>query len=153
MQRAGTTRWHSLITDHPDAVEVHDPYGRVIKEIHWFDTPLDDDASARDALRESVWRGMYGAQIDYLLGVFPREQVYVALFEDCVRRPLEELTRMYEFLDLDPSFRPPTLYATVNSSSRREVSQRILHPARALYEADRERLVQLLPDVNFADWS
>ena len=115
MQRAGTTRWHSLITDHPDAVEVHDPYGRVIKEIHWFDTPLDDDASARDALRESVWRGMYGAQIDYLLGVFPREQVYVALFEDCVRRPLEELTRMYEFLDLDPSFRPPTLYATVNS--------------------------------------
>ena len=47
-QRAGTSRWHTLITAHPDVVDVTDPTGRIVKEIHWFDQPLAADTTDRD---------------------------------------------------------------------------------------------------------
>lgn len=219
-QRAGTSRWHSAITAHPDVVDVTDPTGRVVKEIHWFDQPLNSDLERdraylswfqapegktigeftprylydlwpidrlaeqapnaklivllrepvsrlvsalqfyeqrgivldRDSLRESIWRGLYSNQVEYLLGRFPREQVYVGLYEQGTQNPRDELARLYRFLDLDDSFVPDGLDRRVNSSAKIPIDETVLDTARSLYEADRARLEGVLGDVDFSLW-
>ena len=221
-QRAGTSRWHTLITAHPDVVDVTDPTGRVVKEIHWFDQPLAADTTDRDqayfawfdapedktigeftprylydlwpidrlaelapdlkifvflrdplsrlvsalqfydqrgivldrdAVRESIWRGLYSNQLDYLFQRFPREQVFVGIHEIGSTRPTEELASMYRFLDLDDSFVPDGMDRRVNGSAKIEIDERILATARTLYEADRPRLEAVLPDVDLSAWT
>lgn len=221
VQRAGTSRVHSLITSHPDVEEVFDTSGRVVKEIHWFDQPLSDEpderdrayfswfqvsnekvvgeftprylydlwpldrlcelcpdtkllillrepmdrlvssiqfydqrgiGADRDTLRESIWRGCYGTQLEYLFGRWPREQVYVGLFEEWNDNPQGELARLYDFLGLDSSFVPEGLQRRVNQSSRRGFDDIAIHSAADLYEADRVRLESVLPDVDFSSW-
>jgi len=220
-QRAGTSRWHSLLTAHPDVVEVTDPVGRLVKEIHWFDQPLSEDFDERDraytgwfdapedkivgeftprylydlwpidrlreicpetklivllreplsrlvsavqfyeqrgitldrdSLRESIWRGLYGSQLEYLFDRWPREQVFVGLYEENTARPVEEIGRLYEFLGLDTSFVPEGLDKRVNSSAKLPINKAVLSSASALYEADRAKLQSVLPDVDFSCW-
>ena len=221
-QRAGTSRWHKLLTAHPDVVEVTDPSGRIVKEIHWFDQPLSEELDARDgaynawfqapvektvgewtprylydlwpidrlrqvcpdtkllvllrepvgrmvsalqfyeqrgirldrdSLRESMWRGLYGPQMEFLLDRWPREQVYVALYEQCSANPQAELARLYEFLDLDPSFVPEGMDRRVNGSAKLPIDGSLLNSARSLYEADRSKLEAILPDIDFTLWN
>jgi len=222
VQRAGTSRWHSMLIAHPDVVEVTDPTGREVKEIHWFDQPFAEDtedrdrayhawfdapsdkvigeftprylydlwpidrladvcpdtkllvflreptsrlisalqfydqrgiALDRDSLRESIWRGLYAPQFEYLFDRFPREQVYVSLYEVGSAQPHEELAHIYGFLGLDPSFVPEGLDRRVNGSAKRPIDERILNSARSLYAADRPRLEAVLPDVDLSSWS
>jgi hypothetical protein len=46
--------------------------------------------------------GLYGEQLEHLLTLFPREQVHVVRYRDLVDRPLESLTRITDFLDVEP---------------------------------------------------
>lgn len=221
VQRAGTSRLHSLLTAHPDVAEVYDPAWRVVKEIHWFDRPLIEDSEERDkayaswfpahetrlmgewtprylydlwpidriqalcpdikllillrepvsrlrsviqfysqrgvtlnrdALRESMWRGMYGAQLEYVFERFSRDQVFVGLYEQCNVAPAEELVRLYKFLGLDTSFTPEGLDRRVNSSAKLDINSTLLSSAESLYRGDRDKLARVLPDVDFSIW-
>lgn len=222
VQRAGTSRWHTLLTEHPDVAEVTDPAGRVVKEIHWFDQPLSDELDERDqaynawfqapedkivgeftprylydlwpidrlrticpdtklivllrepvsrlvsalqfyeqrgitldrdSLRESIWRGLYGSQLEYLFDRWPREQVFVSLYEECSANPEAELARLYDFLGLDSTFVPGGLERRVNSSAKLRIDGSVLASASALYAADRAKMLSVLPDVDFSSWT
>jgi hypothetical protein len=52
------------------------------------------------------WRyvdlGRYGAQLEHLFSVFPREQVHVVLYRDLRREPLSTVDRICAFLGVDP---------------------------------------------------
>lgn len=222
VQRAGTSRWHQLITAHPDVVEVTDPKGRTVKEIHWFDDPQSDSSAARDAayrmwfqvsddvvvgewtprylfdlwpidrlkescpdtklivmlrdpmtrlrsalqfysargvplgrdtIRESIWRGMYGAQLEYLFDRWPRERVFVGLYEDGVAEPEKLLVSLYDFLGLDSTFRPDELDRRVNESKPTTIDESIILAAETLYRRDRPAIEAALPDTNFSRWT
>lgn len=49
-----------------------------------------------------VERGFYGAQVERLFGLFPREQVLILRADDLRRRPSEPLAAVSRFLGLDP---------------------------------------------------
>lgn len=221
VQRAGTSRWHELLTAHPGVAEVTDPAGREVKEIHWFEDPLSEDSDARDSayhswfqapanmvigewtprylfdlwpldrlranspdtklivmlrepmdrlrsalsfyaargvplgrdtVREAIWRGMYGAQLGHLFEQWPREQVFVGLFEFGVEQPEDLLTDLYRFLGLDPSFRPPDIARKVNESRPSVIDPSIVMAAESLYRRDRPRVEALLPEVDLSRW-
>jgi hypothetical protein len=67
------------------------------------------------AYDEAVRRGLYHAQLTNVLAAFPRAQLLVLQFEQCVARPAELLARTFAFLDLAP-FTPPRLAQPVNAS-------------------------------------
>lgn len=221
VQRAGTSRWHELLTAHPDVAEVTDPSGRRVKEIHWFEDPLAQDSHARDhayhswfqapshmvvgewtprylfdlwpldrlrasspdtklivmlrepmdrlqsalqfyaargvpldrdTVREAIWRGMYGAQLGHLFEQWPREQVFVGLFERGVEEPEDLLADLYRFLGLDPSFVPPDLNRRVNESRPASMDPSLVLVAQSLYRRDRPRVEALLPETALSHW-
>lgn len=221
VQRSGTTRWHSLIVEHPDAAQIVDRKGRVTKETHWFrdlssdssddhtrdylswfDAPADKivgeftprylydrwpvthlrqhfpslkllvflrDPMTRlesairfyeqrgwpvddEMVSEAIDRGMYSGQLEHLFAEWPREQVFVELYETCNEAPGRVLARMYEFLDLDPSFVPPNLDSVVNASTEPEVAHPQLTHAMELFAQDREPLGVVLPDIDLSGW-
>jgi len=47
---------------------------------------------------------------------FPTDQLLVLQYESCVAHPEAQLAATYEFLGLDPDFRPPTLLDEVNKT-------------------------------------
>ena len=49
-----------------------------------------------------VERGFYGAQVERLFGLFPREQVLILLADDLRRRPSAPLAAVSRFLGLEP---------------------------------------------------
>lgn len=51
---------------------------------------------------DAVARGEYGQQLRRVLEHFPRSQLLVLQFERCRDEPLEQLTRTFEFLGLEP---------------------------------------------------
>ncbi|HEX3674046.1 MAG TPA: sulfotransferase domain-containing protein [Rhizomicrobium sp.] len=51
------------------------------------------------------------------LALFPREQVFVALFDDLKRDPAGLLRNIYDFLGVDPDFVPPTTTERVLEAS------------------------------------
>ena len=99
------------------------------------------------ALRtESIWYGMYGAQLETVLGSggFPAEQVLVLQYERCKAEPKEMIRKTYEFLGLDDSFEPGGMERKVNE--QRRIRGRLSRQTRdllaAVYAADVKRLVE-----------
>ena len=52
-----------------------------------------------------VQRYRYYHYLQHWYALFPAEQIHVVLFDDLVERPLETAVSIYQFLDIDPSFR------------------------------------------------
>lgn len=105
--------------------------------------------------KESIWNGMYGAQLEVVFDHFPREQVLVLQYEQCRDEPEAEIARTYRFLGLDDAYRPAGLDRTVNL--QRRIVDRLSEQARAklvtLYRTDVERLVSLVPEaIDLSRW-
>jgi hypothetical protein len=60
--------------------------------------------------------GCYGMQLEHLFSSVDRARVLVVQFEQCIRDPGGELARIYEFLGLDPGFRPSTIDRRMNEA-------------------------------------
>ena len=60
------------------------------------------------ALYEYFHSGLYAAQIERYLSVFPEKQVKVILFDELDRDPLGVVQSVYRFLGVDPAFEPST---------------------------------------------
>lgn len=58
--------------------------------------------------------GCYGLQLDHLLSYVDRSRLHVVQFEACTRDAGGALAGIYEFLGLDPTFRPPGMDRPVN---------------------------------------
>lgn len=50
--------------------------------------------------------GCYAAQIERYLNLFPRQQIYITLFEDIKHNPITTTQAIYDFLGVDTSFIP-----------------------------------------------
>jgi hypothetical protein len=70
---------------------------------------------ARDLTVASVWArpdshwmqiGRYHEQLTRYFDAFPRDQIYVFLFDDLRRDPLQAVQNVYRFLAIDPAFAP-----------------------------------------------
>jgi hypothetical protein len=110
----------------------------------------DFAAISRDHFR----RGLYHAQLTWILQHFPRAQVLVLQFEQCVRDPVTELKRTYEFLGLDSASMPAhaAVAANVTKSKRFELTPDVTGSLRRLYRADAEALFGLFPELEPSLW-
>ncbi|MBM3660235.1 MAG: sulfotransferase [Actinobacteria bacterium] len=60
--------------------------------------------------------GCYGMQLEHLLSYVDRDRLHLVQFEDCTRDAGTQLARIYEFLGLDPTFRPAGIDRPVNAA-------------------------------------
>ena len=99
--------------------------------------------------------GCYGMQLEHLFSSVDRARVLVAQFEACTRDPAGAIGRIYEFLGLDPGFRPSTIDRRVNEARTKKVD---LDPDRRAtlvdaYTPDVRRLLDLDVGIDVRAWS
>jgi hypothetical protein len=66
-------------------------------------------AQALHAHPEYVDRGRYAHHLRRYLQLFPRDHIFVSIFDDARRDPLPAIRELYRFLGVDPAFRPTML--------------------------------------------
>jgi hypothetical protein len=106
-------------------------------------------------LCEAVEFGRYGAQLQWLTQWYPTDQVLVLQFERCTADPEGELRRTFEFIGVDPSFVPPDLHRSVNSSEGRALvplPTDFVEAARSVYQADLQHVRSDWPDIDLDLW-
>jgi Sulfotransferase domain len=64
---------------------------------------------ALQAHPEYVDGGRYAQHLRRYLQLFPRDQIFVSMFDDARRDPLAAMREVYRFLGVDPAFRPTML--------------------------------------------
>ena len=63
---------------------------------------------------EYIDQGRYATHLKQYFECFPRDQLMVLIYEDCLKDPLDFIQRIYKFIGLDPSFSPALLNEKVN---------------------------------------
>ncbi|WP_447971893.1 sulfotransferase domain-containing protein [Nitrospira sp. M1] len=64
-----------------------------------------------------LFSGLYSDHISQYLQTFGKEQVQIIFFEDLARQPNEWLQKVFQFLDIDTSFIPPSESMSKNKAS------------------------------------
>lgn len=102
---------------------------------------------------EAVSRGYYGRQLEGLYRHIPRGQVLVLQYERCLREPLDQLRRTYEFLGLDP-YVPQDLARPVNVSRGESLKlpSEMKVDLVVRYADDVALLQRLVPDLDLSLW-
>ena len=95
---------------------------------------------ALDAHPEYLEQGRYAAQLQHYLSLFPKEQLLLLVYEDCLQRPLEFIQSIYTFLEVDSHFVPSMLDKKVNVSTM---------PRSVLLERGLIRLAKLVHRTGF----
>ena len=60
--------------------------------------------------------GMYYKYLSHWLQYFPKDQILIVLFDDIKNNPNKVVEKIYQFLEVDISFVPESLYKKINSS-------------------------------------
>jgi hypothetical protein len=99
-------------------------------------------------------QGCYASQLERLFASFPREQVLVLQYEQCVADPALQLRRTFAFLGVDPDFRPDGLDRVVNrTEAKAPLDAGLEHALVDGYAAELDRLERLVPDLDLDLWS
>ncbi len=80
---------------------------------------ISRDVPFEEALKdhsEYIEQGRYATQLGQYLSLFPREQILLLIYEDCLHQPLEFMQSLYAFLKVDSHFIPSLLNTKVNVS-------------------------------------
>jgi hypothetical protein len=98
--------------------------------------------------------GCYGMQLEQLFSCVDRSRVLVVQFETCIGDPGGELARIYEFLGLDPTYRPEALDRRVNEARAKKLE---LVPDRraalvGAYSPDVRRVLELDVGIDVRRW-
>jgi hypothetical protein len=100
-------------------------------------------------------RGLYFAQLDWLLRFVDRGRLLVLQYERCLAEPERELRRTYEFLGLrDLGHVPAALgrAANVTAGSKATIPEPLLETLRTAYGPDAERLFAAFPELDPGLW-
>jgi len=104
-------------------VLLRDPVERAISQYRYFrfvkrKEPERDLLVALDGVyhEDYVVKGRYAGQLETLFELFPRERVWVGLYDDIAAGSARLIAEVYAFLGVDPSFRPPLLDRVVNAA-------------------------------------
>ena len=86
-----------------------------------------------------VARGFYHRQIERYRACFPDEQIFIRIYEDIAADPGAFLSEVFEFLNVDPQVRPPSMV-------RRVAATRALNPTLSTFLYSRaSRLLKIRP--------
>ena len=112
-------------------------------------------STARAAANAAFNRGIYADQLLRLWRAFPREQVLVLQYEQCVAGPAVQLQRTYEFIGLEPEI-PASLdvHGRVNESRGPKIDLSPWQEDQLVrrYAPENERLAGLLPELDLSLW-
>ncbi|MGB5811547.1 MAG: sulfotransferase [Polyangiales bacterium] len=101
----------------------------------------DHQSAAIDPNRDYLRLGEYGRILADYLAHFPREQFCVLFTEDLEADPARLSRLVYEFLEIDPAFRPDTLEKRFNVSGQQAFPRGVELLRRAVGMARRTPLV------------
>ena len=83
-------------------------YGR--EPLASFSAALAEEEQRKRDNWEFAWQyrelGLYSQQVQRYLDLFPREQVWVGIYDDFVEQPLSFVRDIFRFLDVDDGFEP-----------------------------------------------
>ena len=99
-------------------------------------------------------RGFYLRQVRRVLDAFPRERVLILQYERCCLDYEGQLDRTWDFLGIEPGFRPPT---TARNVPRANSHHGFLHNRRGkrlaeAYVEDSVRLAEIAPEIDLSLW-
>ncbi len=142
----------------PDAkllLLVRDPVERFRSGLTLTENRMTLDWKQRASANGGFQRGVYADQLLRLWAAFPREQVLVLQFEQCVRDPSAQLRRTFAFLRLDQAAADDIdIERRVNETKVRKVPmsdwQRRLLVER--YAPENARLAALVPELDLSLW-
>ena len=63
-----------------------------------------------------IERSLYGKQLEHVLRLFPRHRVHVVLYDDIAERPLDLIEKLFDFIEIDRRFIPPSAHRRINRS-------------------------------------
>ena len=142
----------------PDArllVLLRDPVERFRSGRTLAENRFSVGSTARAAANAAFNRGMYADQLLRLWRVFPREQVLVLQYEQCVVDPRRQLERTYAFLGLAPHIPDGLdLAERVNPSRGPKVTLSEWQQDQLVrrYAPENARLAALLPELDLSLW-
>lgn len=107
------------------------------------------DAEERRAAEGAEWdflyagAGFYAAQLRRWLRFFPRERIFVGIFDDMVADPRAYMRAIHEFLGVDPSFVPAVeeRHNVTRAPGNAALHRMLVRPSRA-----KEALKAVLPE-------
>lgn len=79
-------------------------------------SPTTSFEEAIESHPEYVQQGAYASQLQCYLDRFPRDSLFVALYDDLVREPLPFISNIYRFLEVDEGYVPRMLHERVNEA-------------------------------------
>ena len=102
----------------------------------------------------ALQRSLYANALRRWQSYFPPEQLLVLQYEACAARPIDQLVRTYEFLGLDPDYRPPNLSAKVNRTviTKADLPEDARARLEELVAPDVAALTGLAPDLDLSLW-
>ncbi len=112
-------------------------------------------STVRAAANAAFNRGIYADQLLRLWAAFPREQVLVLQYEQCVADPRGQLERTYGFIGLPPQIPDELdLAARINESRGPKVMLSEWQQDQLVrrYAPENERLAALLPELDLSLW-
>jgi hypothetical protein len=137
-------------------VLVRDPVERFRSGRTLAENRLTVGSTARAAANAAFNRGLYADQLERLWRAFPREQVLVLQYEQCVVDPQKHLARTYAFIGLSPEIPGGLdLGQRVNASRGPKLPLEAWQVERltSAYGPENERLAALLPDLDLSLWT
>lgn len=102
-------------------------------------------------------RGFYAEPLKHYLDTFPREQIHIIVYEELVENPSKIFQQLYQFLEVDSNFIPPSLHENIDYRAKKKFHSLTLvaltNKLTLLYKQSRFRkLLGGLGIRNFLRW-
>ena len=74
-----------------------------------------------DNHEDMLERGLYATHLKQFRELFPEENIWIGWYDEATQDSESFIQSLYDFLEVDASFRPPSLRTMVNEGSHREL--------------------------------
>ncbi|MEX0910014.1 MAG: sulfotransferase domain-containing protein [Candidatus Paceibacterota bacterium] len=113
-------------------VSLRDPIERILSLYYYrkskgkpiCPTIMEQLQEGKDAYLEG---GLYYKYLEKYFDVFPKEQIFVVIYEDIQPSPKNFMQSIYNFLEIDPDFVAPSLYSPDNMTSADKFKSKKIH--------------------------
>jgi hypothetical protein len=105
-------------------------------------------------LAEAVGQSLYADNVRRVLDEFSPDRLLTLQYERCIRDPAVYLEETYEFLDLDPTFRPAEIQRARNKTvePKFELTDDVSRRLQDIFAPDIAQVAQLLPALDLSLW-
>lgn len=134
---------------------LRNPIERVLSHYRWM-------IRRGEKVNSNIWKelskhrfipmyGFYYQHLSKFLKHFNQRNVLILIYEDALSNPAEFIKSIYQFLKIDESFIPPSLYKKINTTPKKgKMDKKTRENLRQLYKDDIKKLEKLLGrDLSF----